>query len=143
MDTIAEPHWGDPAHQQVRRDTTHRERVAGIVWLCVGALAACFLAVLYLGSRLTIGTVAIPLPWPLVATPWFLIVLTRTALLWTENRAIAAIPVWTWLAGYFIFLLWPALPGLGGDTILGSSFATLLLLPAGLAGGGWALLRLK
>lgn len=143
MSTIAEPHWGDPARQQVRRDTTHRERVAGIVWLCVGALAACFLAVLYLGSHLTIGTAAIPLPWPLVATPWFLIVLTRTALLWTSNRAIATIPLWTWLGGYFLFLLWPALPGLGGDTLLGSTLATLLLLPAGLAGGGWALLRLK
>lgn len=143
MRSTAEPHWGDPGRRQVRRDTTRGERTAGIVWLCVGALAAVLLAVLYLGSRITVGDLAVPFPWPLVATPWFLTVLTRTALLWTDNRAVAAAPLWTWLAGYLVLVFWPALPGSGGDTILGASLTTLLLLPIGLAGGGWALLRLK
>lgn len=143
MDTTAEPHWGDPEKSQVRRDTTRGERVAGIIWLCVGALAAVLLASLYLGSRVTVGGVSLPVPWPLVATPWFMAVLTRTALLWTDNRTVASAPLWTWLTGYLVLVFWPALPGLGGDTVLGSSLTTLLLLPLGLAGGGWALLRLK
>lgn len=143
MYTTDEPHWGDPERRQVRRDTTRAERRAGIIWLCVGALAAVLLAALYLGSRITVGDTSVPFPWPLVATPWFLVVLTKTALLWTDNRSLAAAPMWTWLAGYLILVFWPAIPGLGGDTILGGSLTTLLLLPLGLAGGGWALLRLK
>jgi len=72
-----------------------------------------------------------------------MVVLTRTALLWTDNRNIASAPLWTWLVGYLVLVFWPALPGLGGDTILGGTVMTLLLLPLGLLGGGWALVRLK
>lgn len=143
MRSTAEPHWGDPERRQVRRDTTRSERTAGIIWLCIGAVAALLIAALYLGSRVTVGGTSVPVPWPLIATPWFLAVLTKTALLWTDNRSVAAAPLWTWLVAYLILVLWPAIPGLGGDTILGSSLATLLLLPLGLAGGGWALLRLE
>ncbi|HCT15085.1 hypothetical protein [Corynebacterium nuruki] len=138
-----EPHWGDPERSQVREDTSRGERIAGITWLSVGAVVSLLIAALYLGSRISIGDTSVPVPWPVLAAPLFNWVLTRTALLWTGDRRIAAIPLWVWLAGYLILVFWPALPGLGGDTILGSSLWTLLLLPAGLAGGGWALLRLK
>ncbi|HIW90082.1 MAG TPA: hypothetical protein H9870_00200 [Candidatus Corynebacterium avicola] len=138
-----EPHWGDPERSQPRRDTTRSERVAGIVWLSVGAVVSVLLAVLYLGSRVTFGSVSVPFPWPLVVAPWFNYVLSKTALLWTDNRSIASIPLWTWLAGYALLLFWPALPGTGGDTVVASNIWSLLLLPAGAFGGGWAFLRLK
>lgn len=141
--TDAEPHWGDPGRSQVRRDTSRSERVAGIVWLSVGAVVAVLLAALYMGSRITVGSVSVPFPWPVVAAPWFNYVLVKTALLWTDNRRVAAVPLWVWLAGYAVLLLWPVLPLTGGDTILAGTVWSLLLLPLGAAGGGWALLRLK
>ncbi|MEY8564995.1 hypothetical protein [Corynebacterium sp.] len=143
VDPGAEPHWGDPERSQVRRDTSRAERVAGIIWLCVGALVAILLSALYLGSRITVGDVSVPFPWPVLAAPWFNHVLVKTALLWTDDRRIAAAPLWVWLAGYALLLFWPVLPGLGGDTVLPGTVWALLLLPLGAAGGGWALLRLK
>lgn len=140
---VAEPDWGHPERSQVRRDTTRSERTAGIVWLSVGALAAVFLAALYLGSRITVGDMSVPFPWPVVAAPLFNYVLVKTALLWTENRQVATVPLWVWLAGYGLLLVWPALPFTGGDTILAGTVWSLLLLPLGAAGGGWALLRLR
>ncbi|MGO1948239.1 MAG: hypothetical protein ACTH1D_01320 [Mycobacteriaceae bacterium] len=138
-----EPDWGNPNRSQPRRDTSRSERVAGITWLSIGAVVAVLLAVLYLGSRITVGDTSIPVPWPLLAAPWFNYVLVKTAMLWTDNRSIAAIPLWVWLIGYGLLVFWPVLPGTGGDTVLGSSIWGLLLLPFGAAGGGWALLRLK
>lgn len=139
----AEPHWGDPERSQVRRDTSRPERVAGIVWLCVGAVVATLLSALYLGSRITVGEVSVPFPWPVVVAPWFNFVLVRTAMLWTDNRRVAATPLWVWLATYSVLLFWPVLPGAGGDTPLGGTVWAVLLLALGAAGGGWALLRLK
>lgn len=138
-----EPYWGDPERSQPRRDVARSERVAGITWLSIGAVIAVLLAALYLGSRITVSSSSVPFPWPLVAAPWFNYVLVKTAMLWTDNRSVAAIPLWTWVAGYSILVFWPAIPGTGGDTIVGGTLWGLLLLPVGAAGGGWALLRLK
>lgn len=143
MADVDEPDWGHPERPQVRRDTTRSERTAGIIWLSVGALAAVLLATLYLGSRITVGETSVPFPWPVLAAPWFNYVLVKTALLWTDNRQIAAVPLWVWLAGYGLLLVWPALPFAGGDTLLPGTVWALLLLPLGAAGGGWALLRVK
>ena len=110
----SEPHWGDPNRSQVRRDTTRRERIAGIAWLSVGAAFGLFVSVLYLGSRISIGEVSIPLPWTILFAGVFNWIITKTALLWTPNKAIAAIPTWIWLAGFIALLMWPALSSSGG-----------------------------
>lgn len=134
-----EPNWGHPTKSQVRRDTTRAERVWGIVWLSIGALFGLFISVLYIGTRITIGDVHYPLPWTLLFAPWFNRAITKTALLWTNNLAIAAIPAAVWVMGFVILAAWPTLP-FGGDTLVPSSMWAMLLLIAGTAGAVWPVL---
>ncbi|HEY4598055.1 hypothetical protein, partial [Corynebacterium sp.] len=100
----------------------------------VGAAFGLFVSVLYLGSRISIGEVSIPFPWTILFAGVFNWIITKTALLWTPNKAIAAIPTWIWLAGFIALLLWPAISS-SGDTLIPQSIATLGLLAAGLLGG--------
>lgn len=134
----SEPNWGHPTRSQVRRDTSRAERIAGIVWLTIGALFCLFVSVLYIGSRVTIGSVNLPLPWTILFAGLMLYVLSKTALLWTDNKLIAGIPAATWLAGFVILAAWPALP-LGGDMIVPASLWAMLLMIAGMIGGGFPL----
>lgn len=129
-----EPHWGDPNRSQVRRNTTRRERTAGITWLCVGALFGLFVSVLYQGTRITIGEVSIPFPWTIIFAGVLNWIITKTALLWTPSKSIASIPMWTWLAGFLLLLMWPSLSG-SGDTLVPSSLSTFGLLTVGLLCG--------
>ncbi|RAV32172.1 hypothetical protein, partial [Corynebacterium heidelbergense] len=123
---------------QVRRDTTRAERIAGLVWLTIGAIFCLFICVLYIGTRIGVGGTSIPFPWPIVFAALFNAALTKTALLWTPNQVIAAIPVIVWFLGFILIAALPTLP-LGGDTLLPSTLWTILLLTAGLAGGAWPL----
>ncbi|MEL4163044.1 hypothetical protein [Corynebacterium bovis] len=138
-----EPHWGDPDRSQVRRDTSRGERIAGIGWLTVGALASLAIEVAYLGTRVTVGDTPVPLPWTVLLAAVANYVLVTTALLWTPRKAAAGVPLTVWLIGFLALVFWPALPGTGGDTLLGGSVWTLVLMVAGLLGGGFPLMRIK
>ena len=67
-------------------------------------------------------------------------VLTKTAKLWTKNNAIALIPVWVWLAGFFLLTM---LVPLTGDQLVGENIRSLLLMIAGVAGGSWPVIAQK
>src|SRR5699024_11361893 len=82
------------------------------LWLCPAPRSTLFpYTTLFrsLGSRISIGEVSIPLPWTILFAGVFNWIITKTALLWTPNKAIAAIPTWIWLAGFIALLMWPAL----------------------------------
>ncbi|WP_295642586.1 hypothetical protein [uncultured Corynebacterium sp.] len=134
----AEPNWGHPTKSQIRMDTTRGEKISGIVWLTIGALAGLFISVLYLGTRFTIGGTSWPLPWTIVFAGWFNSVISRTAMLWTPNRAIAGIPVMVWLIGFVVLSAWPFLP-FAKSVLVPSTLWSMLVLVVGLAGGMWPL----
>mgnify|MGYP006872507762 CR=1 FL=1 len=132
--STAEPHWGDPNRSQVRRDTTRGERIRGITWLSIGALFGLFVSVLYLGVRITVGDMSIPFPWVIVFAGVFNWAITKTALLWTPNKAIASIPMWVWLVGFLAVLMSPVWSS-SGDVFLPSTLTTFGLLAVGLISG--------
>ncbi len=136
----AEPHWGDPNRSQVRKDVTRGEVVVAIVWLSVAALASLVIEIVYLGARIQVGDLSVPVPWVLVLAYVMNLILTNTALLWTSHRGIAAVPLVVWIIGLGLVLLWPAIPG-GGDTAMGPWIRTSLLITAGAVGGFLPLLR--
>lgn len=134
----AEPNWGHPTKSQIRMDTTRGEKISGIVWLTIGALGGLFIAVLYLGTRFTVGGTSWPLPWTILFAGWFNSVISRTAMLWTPNRMIAGIPVMAWLIGFVILSAWPFLP-FASSVLVPSTLWSMLVLVAGMAGGMWPL----
>ena len=79
-----------PAVQRLYRTATRGEAVAGMAWLCLGAIISMFLEVIYLGTWMF--GVAVPYTIPIAFC--FNMVLTRTALLWTKNPYLALIPLW-------------------------------------------------
>lgn len=121
-----EPHWGDPNRAQIREVTTTGEKITAFVILSLAALALLSIEVAYLHQWLHIGSVALPFPWTLLLAFFGNQVLLKTGLLWTQKRAIAAIPLWIWLVAWLGLLLWSGLP-FGGDEAVGSSIRTLLL----------------
>lgn len=123
----------------MRTDTTRSERIAGLVWLSIGALFCLFVSVLYIATRVTVGEWSVPLPWPIIFSAILNYALTTTALLWTPNRLVAAIPIGVWTLGFVVLAMWPALP-LGGDTLVPSSPWSVGLMIAGMMGGMWPLL---
>lgn len=133
-----EKHWGDPDRSQPREEFARGEAATGIAWLSVAALVSLVLEVVYLGARIDVGGISIPVPWTIVAAYVFNLIITRTAMLWADRRNIALIPMWTWIAGYVFLWFWTALP-FGGDQVMGEWARTLLLLVAGIVGGGWPL----
>ena len=137
-----EKHCGDPDRSQPREEFARGEVATGIAWLSVAALVSLVLEVVYLGARIDVGGISIPVPWTIVAAYVFNLIITRTAMLWTDRRNIALIPMWTWIAGYVFLWFWTTLP-FGGDQVMGEWARTLLLLVAGIVGGGWPLRRRK
>ncbi len=134
-----EPHWGHPEKSQVRTDTSRGERIAGITWLTVGSLFCLFICVLYVGARVEVSGRSIPTPWPVLFAPWFNLKITRTALLWTKNIAVAGIPIVVWFLGFLLLIMWPELSGGAGPTFLPATIWTMLMLIAGMAFGAWPL----
>lgn len=134
-----EPDWGNPHKSQARRDTTRAERISGIAWLTIGGLFCLFISVLYIGTRLSLGQASIPVPWTVVFAFFMNRAITKTALLWTDNRMVAGIPMWVWISGFVVLAAWPTLP-FGGDTLVAGSIWALALMIAGAIGGMWPLL---
>lgn len=123
----------------IHRDFSRGEAVGGLFWLSLGALISVMLEVIYLGTWLTLpGGQSIAFPYTIVIAFFFTMVLSRTAVLWTDRMAIAGIPLYVWLAGYLLLLMWPVVTG---DQLLGSNIRSVLLLVAGLAGGVWPLIN--
>lgn len=133
-----EKHWGDPDRSQPREVFARGEVATGIAWLTVAALVSLILEVVYLGTWVHLGPVSLPLPWTVVVAYVFNIIITRTALLWTDDRRIALVPLGAWIAGYVFLWIWTGLP-FGGDQVLGQTLRSVALLVAGIAGGGWPL----
>ena len=104
------------SHPVIRNEFSRGEAIAGITWLCVGALGSLTLEVAYLNWF-----------WVIIAAV-FNAVLTKTARLWSSKSAIVPLAVWT--AALFISMI--VLPPTGW---------TLALLLSGIAGGVWPLLK--
>lgn len=122
----------------VRTYFSRGEQVMGVVWLSLGALLSVLLETVYLSTWITLGSLRIPFPYTIVIAFLFNLVLTRTALLWSRNPLVAAIPTAVWLAGYFLILVL-GLPD--NSMFLGPSLRTFFLLGAGIAGGLWPIFR--
>ncbi|WP_448851217.1 hypothetical protein [Corynebacterium sp. 335C] len=136
----AERHWGDPERSQNRQVFVRGEVPMALTWLTVGALMGLLLEIIYLGAWVQIGSVAVPVPWTIVVAYLLNLIITNTALLWTERSILAAVPVMAWAVGYLGVLLWQGLP-FGGDQAMAPGLRMVLLLAAGLAGGSWPLFR--
>lgn len=137
-----EPHWGDPTQSQPRENFHKGEVVGALTWLSVAALVSLIIEVVFLGTWITVGGVAIPLPWTIVVAYVLNLIITNTALLWTRERSKAAIPVAAWMLGFAALLVWAVVPA-GGDLAMGQWFRTILLLSAGMFGGAWPLRHLR
>ena len=116
------------------------EIIWGLAWLSLGALLSVLLEVVYLGTWITVGGRPIAFPFTIPIAFLFTMVLSRTALLWTKRIIIAAIPLFVWMAGFFLLTFWVSF---SGDILVGENPRSMLLLFAGMAGGGWPLLRAK
>jgi hypothetical protein len=125
----------------IRTDFSRGEAVGGLVWLSIAALVAVLLQVVYLGTWVTLpGGLRLAVPYTIVLAFLFNMVLTCTARLWNPNPAIAAVPLYAWLAGFLGMLSGVAVTG---DQLIGDNIRTVLLLFAGVAGGVWPLVRGK
>lgn len=123
--------------RMIRTDFSTGEVVGALVWLSLGAALSCLLEVVYLGTWVTLPSGArLPVPYTIIIAFLFNLVLTRTALLWTTNKAVAGIPLWAWL-GVFAALTFAV--SVTGDQLVGASPRALLLVLAAAAGGGWPL----
>lgn len=131
--SFSAPHVTERRYHQ---DFSTGEMVVGLFWLGLGALISVLLEVVYLGTW--IGGIAVPYTIPIAFL--FNMVLTKTALLWSDNRAVAAVPLYVWTAGFLILTFWV---GVTGDQLVGSNIRSILLLFAGIAGGGWPLIMKK
>ena len=110
------------------------EQVTGLFWLSLGALVSVLLEVVYLGTW--IG--GVPVPYTIVIAFLFNMVLTKTGLLWSKNKAVALIPAYVWTAGYLILLMAESITG---DQLLGNSLRSIALLIAGIIGASWPLMH--
>ncbi|AKK02807.1 hypothetical protein [Corynebacterium epidermidicanis] len=123
----------------VNKDFSRAEAAFGLFWLALGALLSVLLEVVYLGTWITLpGGKAIAFPYPILIALLFNAVLSKTARLWTDRIAIAALPLWVWILGFCGLTFTTAL---SGDILVGPNPRSLLLLLAGLAGGAWPLLK--
>lgn len=123
----------------IHRGLSRGEVIGGIFWLSLGALVSLLLEVVYLGTWITLpGGTAIAFPYTIIIAFFFNMVLTRTSMLWTDNKPVAAIPLFTWVLGFAVLLVWPLAVG---DQLIGSTMRTVLLLFIGLTGGIWPLVK--
>ncbi|MDY3127878.1 MAG: hypothetical protein SOW59_07080 [Corynebacterium sp.] len=117
------------------------EALVGLIWLSIAALLSLFLEVVYLGSQITFPDGhRIAFPVTIAIALWFNMVLTSTALRWTENFFVAATPLLVWGTGFTALLL---AADFTGDMLLGNNIRTVGLLLAGIAGGIWPFVRRK
>lgn len=117
------------------------EVVGGIFWLSLGALVSLLLEVVYLGTWITLpGNTQIAFPYTILIAFLFNMVLTRTSMLWTDIKSVAAVPLFTWVLGFAFILVWSVAVG---DQLVGSNIRSVLLLFAGIAGGIWPLVKGK
>lgn len=137
-----ESHWGNPDRRQPRENFHRGEVAVAFVWLSLAALAALVVEVVFLGTWVTVGAIAIPLPWTIPLAYLVNLIITNTALLWTRDRAKASIPTGVWLLGFTGILLWTVFPA-GGDVAMGQWLRTVLLLSFGVLGGAWPLRHLR
>lgn len=129
-----EKHWGDPDRAQPREVFVRGEIPVAILILTVGVLAALSIEIIYLGTRIQ----GIPVPWTILLAYLFNLIITNTALLWTKNRTVAAVPVIVWSVTFMILLAWPSIV-MGGNSVFAGSVSTVALLVAGIFGGSWPL----
>lgn len=123
----------------VNQDFSRSEAAFGLFWLALGALLSVLLEVVYLGTWLTLpGGKAFAFPYPILLALLFNGVLAKTAMLWTKRNAVAALPLWVWIAGFFGLTFTSAL---SGDILVGANPRSLLLLLAGVVGGAWPLMK--
>lgn len=135
-----EKNWGDPTQAQVRQQFTTGESVMAIVWLSIAAIVLLILEVVFLPTRVTLGSTSIPVPWPIVLAYLGNLIISNTAKLWTPKQSIAAIPVIVWGAGIVFFVLWA---GIYGDQAFGPWVRTIAMIAAGAIGGAWPILRFE
>ncbi|MGP6173555.1 hypothetical protein [Corynebacterium sp. A21] len=125
----------------IHQDFGRAEAAGGLFWLSLGALISVLLEVVYLGSWIMLpGGQAIAFPYTIAFAFFFTMVLSRTAVLWTDRMVIAAIPLYVWIAGYAMLMMWPVF---SGDHLLASTIRSVLLLAAGVVGGIWPLIKAK
>lgn len=138
----SEKHWGDPNRSQAREVFYAGEVSGALVWLSAAAVVSLILEVVFLGAWVHIGSLAVPMPWTIPVAYIANLIITNTALLWTQERAKAAVPVIAWTVGFAVLLFWSAMP-FGGDMVLGQWLRTVVLLAAGVIGGVWPLRRVR
>lgn len=119
-----------------KTDIPRGEKVAGVIWLSVGALISLLLEAVNLDTRIA----GIAVPFTAVIAALFNSVLTKTAALWSDLVLVKLVPLTVWLVGFFVLL--SALPA-SGAMVLPASPLTLVLLFAGLSGGVWPLFGRK
>ncbi len=125
----------------IHRGLSRGEVIGGIFWLSLGAVISLMLEVIYLGTWITLpGGTQVAFPYTIVIAFFFNMVLTRTSMLWTDIRSVAAIPMFVWVFGFAFLLVWSVV---FGDQLVGSNIRTVLLLFVGLAGGIWPLVKEK
>ncbi|QPK79916.1 hypothetical protein G7Y31_04275 [Corynebacterium lizhenjunii] len=109
-------------------EPTRGEKITGLVWLSVGALVSLLLEVVYL----------LDFPLMIVIAALFNAVLTRTARLWSPQVWVGLIPLMVWVVGFGAVVIIPS-----NIQALGNNILSLLLLFAGIAGGGWPFVARK
>lgn len=134
----SEPHWGNPNKSQARRDVTRRETISGILWLSIGALFGLFVEILYVGTRIMVGDMAVPIPWTIIFAFFFNLAISKTARLWTDNLWVAGIPLLVWIFGFMLITAWPSL-GITDDQLTPQTVWSILVFIVGMAGGAWPL----
>ena len=88
------------------------EAAFGLFWLSFGAIVSLVLEVIYLTAWLSLpGGGAVVFPLSILIAFLFNQVLSKTALLWTKNKIVAAIPIMVWLAGFLAFAFVDAVHG--------------------------------
>lgn len=136
---MVDSHREESPQRWVRTDFSRGEATAALVWLSVAALLSVFLEVMYLGARMHLpGGATIAVPYTIVIALAFNYVLSRTAALWTNKTAVAAIPLLAWVVG---FLLMTLLGPVTGDQWVVASARGVGLFICGIAGGVWPLLH--
>lgn len=134
----SEPNWGNPMKSQPRRDVSKGETIAGIAWLSIGILFGLFIEILYVGTRIAVSGVAVPIPWTIVFAVVFNLVISRTARLWTDSLTVAGIPLLVWSFGFILVTLWPSF-GITQDQLTPQTVWSILVFIGGMAGGTWPL----
>ncbi|QGU06991.1 hypothetical protein COCCU_05225 [Corynebacterium occultum] len=130
-----------PQQGFIHQDFSRAEAIGGLFWLSLGALISVFLEVMYLGTWIALpGGSSIAFPYTILIAFFFTMVLSRTAALWSNRAVIAAIPLYVWVAGYTVMMMWPVF---GDAQLLGSNIRSVLLLGAGVIGGIWPLIKVK